>query len=197
MIVSPLKGHLSQRHRQPAGGDGPAILHPAGENLFYIRCEVAPLRRHHWRWICCFRMRSTVWLRDTLWTSLWWRRSRGWKRRTAGWRPTTDLRSRGGGTPQPWIQTLRHCPSLRTAANWRGHLLFLHHRLSSVVFLCLEPAVPPSGEHVRGVVCVCVCVSGWSCAFGSWTKDTWFTQTERLSEENSTNLQLFHLLTLF
>lgn len=33
MIVSPLKGHLSQGHRQPAGGDGPTVLHPAGENL--------------------------------------------------------------------------------------------------------------------------------------------------------------------
>lgn len=35
MFVSPLKGHLPQRHRQPASGDGPAVLHPAGENLCF------------------------------------------------------------------------------------------------------------------------------------------------------------------
>lgn len=26
-----LQGHLSQRHRQPAGGDGSTVLHPAGK----------------------------------------------------------------------------------------------------------------------------------------------------------------------
>lgn len=73
-------------------------------------------------------MRSTVWLRDTLWTSLWWRRSRSWRRRTAGWRPTTDplIQSQNCGTVLPWVQTLRqrllpHCvpPSDRLFLGYR------------------------------------------------------------------------------
>lgn len=50
-------------------------------------------------------MRSTVWSRNTQWTSLWWRRSRGSERRTAGWRPTTD-------SP---IQSMFNCAALSRA----------------------------------------------------------------------------------
>lgn len=58
----------------------------------------------------CFRTKSTVWLRNTLSTSLWWRRSRSWKRRTAGWRPTTDrLIFSTFVTVAPWVEPLRQC----------------------------------------------------------------------------------------
>lgn len=50
-------------------------------------------------------MRSTVWSRNTQWTSLWWRKSRGSERRTAGWRPTTD-------SP---IQSMFNCAALSRA----------------------------------------------------------------------------------
>lgn len=51
-------------------------------------------------------MRSTVWSRNTQWTSLWWRKSRGSERRTVGWRPTTDSPIQSCSTVLPSVEPL-------------------------------------------------------------------------------------------
>lgn len=110
-------------------------------------------------WMWRFRMRSTVWLRDTPSTSLWWRRSRGWKRRTAGWRPTTDLGSRAGGTPWPWERTSRR--------------------------LCTSPPLlsPISVPWTCGAsVASCACACAGEAVFGSLEKRQFIKTTLRESD---------------
>lgn len=58
-----------------------------------------------------------------------------------------------------WAGIQSGFPSLRTAADWRGHLC-----RSSVLFVCLELAAPLGVEHISSV-CVCVWKSAWSCVW--------------------------------
>lgn len=101
-LVSPLQGHVSPGYRQPAGGDGAAVLHSAGRKRLRLYTSLSFFIPNNIGWLCLvvtltrrflspLRTRSTAWSRGTPSTSLWWRRSRSCGRRTASWRPTTDV----------------------------------------------------------------------------------------------------------